>query len=762
VTHARIDKAFGKRKEPAMTRRLAWFTVFALAVVVQCAAAASSLDHDATAEQLSLDLKDHIKAQLRSGTFNSEILSNQLKQGYVKLKKSERRQGGNATAGPSDSITVSDFRCSNCLFEPFGDGFIPRPIIMMVMANERSCNNLVAQKILKKMGRTLDACNFVKTAIPECFVAKNWDSGWVCQVTSEIFRDMGVEVIAKTKANTTVSTAVYSGPSSYTRCVYEVVLKQVDICVGDFWETAQRRSLTAFTASIDLDFMKLISMPQGGSAAALDQSPWLDDNSLLYIWAGPFALEVWVVCLVMTVFSAIMLWLVEFGFSNWQDPGAKKNKDHEGYWALPYKYYQSLLGTLHRPPLRAGKYKDNCRENAISWAGRIVIYGYGVFVFFTSTHYMAQSMKIYSQGGPEKKMSSTSFADVPAAGKKMCLLDALYETVATKLPNANAYRLDDYGPVLEHVYKGRCDAAIVGKNEYQAYIAQARATFSVCDNPADPFGYSQCQDTKLKATPIDVIPSPEVCTEDCDPEMVRRYCPLRVVNDPNFFLDVPFAMPVAEWLNPYVSAWITQRKFAGTIKKAINQFLGGTDSNVCSGSYGAKPMPMDKMYGVWIFATSVMVLGGLVSFVPRFITYVVNTRKHMRGEHVDVHGTLGHTHEKSDVDIYEMSAKSGSAHLRYDGPDPGRVAMQQKVKNLHLSTSQLMTKIQDMADKQVGREKKHVEEIEKIKNSKAIKPKEHVVADAPWPMKAVADALDIQLHKREPSNSNGAAAEIAI
>ena len=41
-------------------------------------------------------------------------------------------------------------------------------------------------------------------------------------------------------------------------------------------------------------------------------------------------------------------------------------------------------------------------------------------------------------------------------GKRICLLDALYETVANKLPAKSALRLDAYGPVLEHLYNGRC------------------------------------------------------------------------------------------------------------------------------------------------------------------------------------------------------------------------------------------------------------------------------------------------------------------
>ena len=139
----------------------------------------TSSNDDATASQLAMDVKAHITAQLRAGHFDVDKLATELKDGYVKLKASGRRQSQNTTEA-EDSITVSDFQCTNCLFEE--DGFTERPIVAMYMSDERACNNIIAAKLLKINGLTLDACNYVKTAIPECFVAKNWDTGWMCQV----------------------------------------------------------------------------------------------------------------------------------------------------------------------------------------------------------------------------------------------------------------------------------------------------------------------------------------------------------------------------------------------------------------------------------------------------------------------------------------------------------------------------------------------------------------------------------------------------
>jgi hypothetical protein len=41
--------------------------------------------HDATATRLANDLKDRIKAQLRAGRFDSNALSDELKQNYIRV-----------------------------------------------------------------------------------------------------------------------------------------------------------------------------------------------------------------------------------------------------------------------------------------------------------------------------------------------------------------------------------------------------------------------------------------------------------------------------------------------------------------------------------------------------------------------------------------------------------------------------------------------------------------------------------------------------
>lgn len=87
--------------------------------------------------------------------------------------------------------------------------------------------------------------------------------------SDRILTSLGVNIVAMTRANFSAeSAAQYTGVSSFTRCVYEVKVGKVDLCVGDFWEMPERRRLAPFTSSVALDK----SLPSPLILAALQQS----------------------------------------------------------------------------------------------------------------------------------------------------------------------------------------------------------------------------------------------------------------------------------------------------------------------------------------------------------------------------------------------------------------------------------------------------------------------------------------------------------
>ncbi len=107
------------------------------------------------------------------------------------------------------------------------------------------------------------------------------------------------DIVAMTTLNFTSATdpknasSVYKGSSPFTRCVWEVrlgnavrfpptfpnVLSGVtlatpqDLCVGDFWETQERRSITSFTTAIAVDKFQLVTLLRPPAAASVFEFP---------------------------------------------------------------------------------------------------------------------------------------------------------------------------------------------------------------------------------------------------------------------------------------------------------------------------------------------------------------------------------------------------------------------------------------------------------------------------------------------------------
>lgn len=65
-------------------------------------------------------------------------------------------------------------------------------------------------------------CANPQLAVPECFIAKNWNNGWVSKVMFEAWADFGIEIVALTPANYSAETLAPSKGSLFERCIWEV------------------------------------------------------------------------------------------------------------------------------------------------------------------------------------------------------------------------------------------------------------------------------------------------------------------------------------------------------------------------------------------------------------------------------------------------------------------------------------------------------------------------------------------------------------
>eukprot|EP00961_Rhodomonas_salina_P114317 1538387-Rhodomonas_salina.4 len=55
-----------------------------------------------------------------------------------------------------------------------------------------------------------------------------------------------------------------------------------------------------------------------------------------------------------------------------------------------------------------------------------------------------------------------------------------------------------YGPMLEYMYSGKCDGAVIGKTEYQTHVLGQAVAFPVCTDPRDPLNQADCQDPTME------------------------------------------------------------------------------------------------------------------------------------------------------------------------------------------------------------------------------------------------------------------------
>ena len=128
-------------------------------------------------------------------------------------------------------------------------------------------------------------CSDASTAVAACFRWRSWRGGWVGSTLHRVLTELAPpEIVAMTPANfSAASRTVYRGGSAYTRCVHEIRLDNVDVCVGAFWETPERRRLAPFTSQMFADHMRLVSMPRDFTPAAEFQGDGAFDYSILYL-----------------------------------------------------------------------------------------------------------------------------------------------------------------------------------------------------------------------------------------------------------------------------------------------------------------------------------------------------------------------------------------------------------------------------------------------------------------------------------------------
>lgn len=561
------------------------------------------------------------------------------------------------TPAPFQGITVTNYQCYDCVKDAAGN---PQKVRAIFIESPSVVENPKAAERARELGLASSNCNDPALALPECFVAENWNSGWVGSLSKIIFDNLGVEVIAMTQANFTLnSSAVYSGGSSYTRCVWEIRVDGADICVGDFWETNERRRIAPFTSSFDLDTMRLLSMPGGGEGFKV--------KNFLNIFI-PLEDTVWAVTVAMFFVTSFLMWFVEQGTGG-EDFDYEDSLSSQTYRQLQgccKSLYLTLLGMVSAAPCHA----------PVTWPGRLITLGYAFMLYITVASYTANlASTMITPSVVNGKIKS--LADLGAKGTNLCLLEAMAPLIDENIvPADQIVGFGWYGPMLEYMYSGKCDGAVIGKTEYQTHVLGQAVAFPVCTDPRDPLNQADCQDPTMEPEIIDLScndgceNAPDMDRADC-PESCphyRKYCDILEVVDGNFELAIGIGMPVSNALQDYVSAWIVPLKLDRTVARLRTQFVDEAAPDVCNqGSGESVPLEVEDMAGIFFFSAVIMCIG-LVFYVFEVFLCRPKVTVDALSAKIDVMMKRLEQLEQQDTPIVDLSNGNGTAN----GKDPAK------------------------------------------------------------------------------------------
>mmetsp|Transcript_6279 Transcript_6279/g.14664 ORF Transcript_6279/g.14664 Transcript_6279/m.14664 type:complete len:796 (-) Transcript_6279:127-2514(-) len=515
------------------------------------------------------------------------------------------------TAHLLQALTPKDtsYKCSGCLKNPDGS---PLNVRIMYIDVWPATQNKAAKDAAEALGREY-SCDDPDLAVPECFVAENWDSGWVGELAHNIVQSLQINVTAMTRANfSEAGYNAYKGVSSYTRCVWEVRVGHVDVCVGDFWETEPRREVASFTSAMDSDILKLGTLSVG-----------LDDKfkagNLLRIF-DPFDRMVWLLNVIMVFVSAFLIWLVEektpfnTDYFCQLDPEVHLNQPQ----GLGKSIWLGLMAYV----------SGGAAHQGTTWPGRLIILGFGWFIYISVSSYTA-NLASFMMTPPKEIGLITYYADIIKKGGALCVLEAIEDMVES--PGLTLETFDDYIPAIEGMYDRRCLATIVGKNEWRLMVRGGIGSGTVCIDEADTRGNSACADPDGETRPVqiggcrcsDLALNPADCPEDCPDHL--KYCSMLEVQDTDFQYYMNFALPVATHLEKYLSAWILYARQGGTTQRLRQKYIEQVSPNMCgddeASNAGEESQSLDlgSMAGTFVISGTFMLFGVVWFYVEKYL-----------------------------------------------------------------------------------------------------------------------------------------------
>eukprot|EP00291_Cryptomonas_curvata_P018852 CAMPEP_0172168344 /NCGR_PEP_ID=MMETSP1050-20130122/10082_1 /TAXON_ID=233186 /ORGANISM="Cryptomonas curvata, Strain CCAP979/52" /LENGTH=445 /DNA_ID=CAMNT_0012839249 /DNA_START=284 /DNA_END=1621 /DNA_ORIENTATION=+ len=429
-------------------------------------------------------------------------------------------------------------------------------------------------------------------AQPECFVASNWQSGWVGALLLDVFHSMGLQdehIEAMTQLNFSGATdphnrsgVFFGGVSAFTRCVWEVQLGHADMCIGDFWETYERRSIATFTTAMLVDKFTIVTIPDPDSNTEVGIPRTFPVQSFFKIFE-PFDAEVWALTVTMLIFGGLCMYFVEHDFDRRTDDDMSAASGHG----------QGLSGVFSSVYCCCVAFTRNEQQHAPkTWAGKLVLFGFHFFVYISAASYTAtlasslisSSVKVgvLSDFAGVQSWNST----IVAWTRKVCMLQAMSGLVIVN--DNQKVLMDNYGPMLEKLESKHCGGAILGRGELITFMKGQNVDFLVCANASDPRGFQTCAD----GGPQSLISlgscscssagrEPSQCPEDCP--NYHKYCNvIQALEQSTFHASLNWALPVRYDLEGFVSSAIIQRRLDGSVNSYWQKELADRNPDRCN------------------------------------------------------------------------------------------------------------------------------------------------------------------------------------
>eukprot|EP00291_Cryptomonas_curvata_P029309 CAMPEP_0172208410 /NCGR_PEP_ID=MMETSP1050-20130122/34448_1 /TAXON_ID=233186 /ORGANISM="Cryptomonas curvata, Strain CCAP979/52" /LENGTH=649 /DNA_ID=CAMNT_0012887981 /DNA_START=237 /DNA_END=2183 /DNA_ORIENTATION=- len=529
------------------------------------------------------------------------------------------------------------------------------------------------------------SCDDVELAQAECFVASNWRSGWVGALMGAVFDDLGLKeenIEAMTKANFSVDTdpknqngVYFGGGSSFTRCIMELTLDHVDICLGAFWETPQRRSLVSFTTAMLVDQMKLMTIPDPRVASSSKGYPSSFPFNRLSNIFQPFDLSVWALTILMLVLGGLSIYFVEYQFESEKKKVDSAISSIDGSVDSTCPERLTMMGALKSIYSGFIAFTRNEQQHAPrSWAGKTVLFGLHFVIYISAASYTAtltsflvgtdSVAQVISDFSVVQKWNST----VVGWDTKICMLESMSGLV--NIRDEQKHKMDDYGPMLEQLKSKKCGAAVVGKGEQLTYIRSENVDFWVCANSSDPRGMGTCvnggpqRHVRLSECECKLAGlSPIECPDDC-PDYLK-YCDIMMAQEQSTFqVSLNFAVPLRMDLEEHVSSAILQRRLDGTINSLWQSELVEQNPDRCAAvknSQEQSAISVGEFSGLFIYAGGLMLFGVILHSIHLTSIIDKDTKFSRRSE---IEEAKQVSLEKSGVDcIGKVEQGKGSQRL---------------------------------------------------------------------------------------------------